>query len=1042
MKYKKIMLIALLLLAVLTISAVSAADDFASDDLTASDDVDVIADPDPEGDGNGDGNGDGGDDSDFDDGVSLYCDLEDEFDNDDFDTPFAYGLISESLEGNITITKGDDVFFNRELSDIDSEAYPEREGFNCYKISLNNLTNAESFLNTGEDNWLFKLAFIDPEGGEIDSHLFEIFENEGKYSFDFWDGEDGIIIEVSEDQSFNLSDPEDLEKFFAFVYVLDNEIQGNITITYWNDNEEEDVYVFNEDLSNIVNKEDDDGVTCYKIALKDLNGLDDFKNQESFSISFMADEEIEIDSRDYDIKNIDGVLSFIASDEQNEEEEDVDRGELIDDVVFSDANVITNDVMITIPKKEFLNDVDEEFEVIFSDDEESNSYLLNLSEIESDDSNYYIRVNDIDLEEDIGEGMYVDQVTVQFKKNGVNAYYAETDEEEGIDIYISPLIWQEANTIEGNAVVSFTEIEGVDDEFTVTISKEGSEDVVKTFKISELENLAEEEDEPASYELNCADLGITEGGEYTITVNFTKNGETYISVNNTVSVSDELVIWFEEESLGSIADAVFAIYVPEDMKGYVKVYVDDVQVGDNISFSKLYFMGWGSSHGRQVWLNNFNITETGDYDLKVEVFDENGQFLGNSSVNKHVEVGENTAEFNDVYYTQGGYIIFNLTSPISQDGYFIVYLNGKKAGVFFGNVFEDVEFYDEFVDTLGYGDYDRFLKVGDYEANITYFDGTSESDFATGTFSVKSMNITTDKEKYLENDNVTISFKADQPTEFSWLRVALITGWGLMGPDDHRIFDASGEELANLWKDGVITVNIGNLALGANNLMIEYCVAESEDDMDDENYLIWATDLIKVNVIEPIDPALTIAVSNIVEGNPAVVTITTNATFSGIVVVKIANKEYNVTVTNGKGTLSVPSLAAGSYNATAIFAATGLFAASEKTAQFTVTKKTPVTPTVKKAASKIVAKKKTFKAKTKVKKYTITLKSGKNPIKKVVVTLKVKGKTYKAKTNAKGKAVFKIKNLKKKGKYTATIKFKGNAKYKAATKKVKITVKK
>ena len=102
----------------------------------------------------------------------------------------------------------------------------------------------------------------------------------------------------------------------------------------------------------------------------------------------------------------------------------------------------------------------------------------------------------------------------------------------------------------------------------------------------------------------------------------------------------------------------------------------------------------------------------------------------------------------------------------------------------------------------------------------------------------------------------------------------------------------------------------------------------------------------------------------------------------------------------------------------------------------------PVTPKVNKKASKIVAKKKTFKAKTKVKKYTITLKSGKKPIKKVLVTLKVKGKTYKVKTNAKGKATFKIKNLKKKGKYTATIKFKGDKTYKSATKKVKITVKK
>ena len=113
----------------------------------------------------------------------------------------------------------------------------------------------------------------------------------------------------------------------------------------------------------------------------------------------------------------------------------------------------------------------------------------------------------------------------------------------------------------------------------------------------------------------------------------------------------------------------------------------------------------------------------------------------------------------------------------------------------------------------------------------------------------------------------------------------------------------------------------------------------------------------------------------------------------------------------------------------------------------------PVTPTkpttpaktttkkVTKKATKIIAKNKKFKAKTKVKKYTITLKAGKNPVKKVQVTIKIGKKTYKAKTNNKGKATFKIKKLTKKGKYKAVIKFKGNKNYKASSKKVKITIK-
>ena len=104
-----------------------------------------------------------------------------------------------------------------------------------------------------------------------------------------------------------------------------------------------------------------------------------------------------------------------------------------------------------------------------------------------------------------------------------------------------------------------------------------------------------------------------------------------------------------------------------------------------------------------------------------------------------------------------------------------------------------------------------------------------------------------------------------------------------------------------------------------------------------------------------------------------------------------------------------------------------------------------LTATVKinKEATKLTAKKKTFKAKVKTKKYTVTLKDSKGKaIKKVKVTLKVKGKKYTAKTNAKGKATFKVKNLKKKGKYTAKVTFAGNNLYNKVAKSVKITVKK
>ena len=155
---------------------------------------------------------------------------------------------------------------------------------------------------------------------------------------------------------------------------------------------------------------------------------------------------------------------------------------------------------------------------------------------------------------------------------------------------------------------------------------------------------------------------------------------------------------------------------------------------------------------------------------------------------------------------------------------------------------------------------------------------------------------------------------------------------------------------------------------------------------------------------------------------------------TGSLSIKVNGKTYAKTLAGGKASITLPD---GSYNVVITYSG------DSKYAGFTITKKVSVKKQVvaTKKASKIVAKNKTFKRKVKVKKYTVTLKSGKTLLKKVKLTIKVNKKTYKATTNAKGKATFKIKKLTKKGKYTAVIKFAGNKKYKASSKKVKITIK-
>ena len=96
---------------------------------------------------------------------------------------------------------------------------------------------------------------------------------------------------------------------------------------------------------------------------------------------------------------------------------------------------------------------------------------------------------------------------------------------------------------------------------------------------------------------------------------------------------------------------------------------------------------------------------------------------------------------------------------------------------------------------------------------------------------------------------------------------------------------------------------------------------------------------------------------------------------------------------------------------------------------------------VKKATPTMTAKSKTFKVKTKTKKYAVTLKDNKKQaIKNTKVYLKVKGKTYVAKTNSKGKATFKITKLAKMGMFKASVTFKGNKYYNKLAKKVNIIV--
>jgi len=251
----------------------------------------------------------------------------------------------------------------------------------------------------------------------------------------------------------------------------------------------------------------------------------------------------------------------------------------------------------------------------------------------------------------------------------------------------------------------------------------------------------------------------------------------------------------------------------------------------------------------------------------------------------------------------------------------------------------------------------------------------------------------------------------------------------------------NGKNYTGTIVDGKVVLDIKDLPAGNYTSIIYYS--------GDGNYSNSTKTIVIIKDNDAVSPDNPMGDTTQTESDNGSISIPFPSDASGDVIVNIDGKYYTGKVVDGKVVLDVGDLPSGNYNANVYYLGGGNYSASSKTILFIIKdttnnnqQNTPANPpAIVKKASKITAKKKTFKANKKVKKYVITLKSGKNPIKKVQVTIKVGKKTYKAKTNAKGKATFKIKKLTKKGKYNAVIKFKGDKTYKAATKKVKITIK-
>ena len=233
--------------------------------------------------------------------------------------------------------------------------------------------------------------------------------------------------------------------------------------------------------------------------------------------------------------------------------------------------------------------------------------------------------------------------------------------------------------------------------------------------------------------------------------------------------------------------------------------------------------------------------------------------------------------------------------------------------------------------------------------------------------------------------------------------------------------------------NGTAAYPVENLTAGVHEITVAY----------EGNYPSY-TSTQSVNVAKGIPESKVNPPESITAGSAISLPITLPGDANGILLVDVDGKKYYADLVNGTANVDIAGLTAGDKVLTYKYLGDDKYApfTANTTLKVTEPAKTPANPAkVNPVASKITAKKATFKKAKKTKKYSITLKAGKKAISKVKVTIKVGKKTYTAKTNAKGKATFNLKKLTKKGKYTAVIKFKGNKNYKASSKKVKITVK-
>ena len=739
--------------------------------------------------------------------------------------------------------------------------------------------------------------------------------------------------------------------------------------------------------------------------------------------------------------NITKSFFYIHVVDEGDEDEEPEEHDKFTMVNFKDANLLMDGVIIEIC--DFPENVDDEFKIVVDKWGDESTYNFKISELTRNEEGIYVfKCSDFNYAEWMWDMSDVDyEVFVRFTRGG-----EEADEfNENPKVYKNPEMHHGEITkdAEWGSVIYFKDIEELrntfNDEFIVNVTKNGVVIYNLTIDLTEIYDKYAHEDEEGEtgYWMELTDLNITQNGDYGIVMEFTiKGSDEKVQFNSTISVVDYVID--ARSNVKQINDPVFRILLEKKDSGTVAIYVNRTKVFDG-TLAEIGFSDWNRMGGYNIPLNYLNITQSGKYEIILEV----NSTKGNRTVTLPIElvVGENTFDFKDIIYgyAEGGFVIANLTSPIPKDSEFVLYLNGKEAGrtTIYSHEFEfrnlDKSFTDEF----------NNLKAGSYEAIIELVSNGQSIQNYTGSFKVWDKNGTVTVSvpgTFLTIDDAYISFSANMPDIRDKGPLALIIyidpfleddGW--FNWDHENMLEFRGEDLEELLDGKTHKVSLKrSLSAGTHKLFVVYVYDEWEQYMNHDFF----TGLFTVNVQKTATKLSGSAVKATYDVAKNLVITLRDANNNILVGKKVSIKVGSISktlTTNKKGQIvvDISKLVPKTYAATVKFAGDGTYKASSLTVKKIV---------VNKAKPKFTTKKVKVKAKTKTKKIKITLKHNKKAVKGKQITLKIKGKTYKAKTNKKGVATFKVKKLSK-GKFTGKLKFKGDKYYKGISGKVKVIVK-